>query len=121
LPTFLKRLDLLVDMRKLRIAVGMGTAFLRFPVGLEAIMQVLEQPSDGVVAHLVALLREGLGEMTGAFAGPKQRRPRIPTRRHLQQGLQSLEKARVTLRHSSSPPAHLTEPLPLGIRVLFGI
>jgi len=121
LPTFLKRLDLLVDMLKLRIAVGMGTAFLRFPVGLEAIMQVLEQPSDGVVAHLVALWREGRGEMTGACAGPKQRRLRIPTRRRLQQGLQSLEKARVTLRHSSPPPAHLTEPLPLGIRVLFGI
>src|SRR6266704_3974300 len=121
LPTFLKRLDLLVDMLKLRIAVGMGTAFLRFPVSLEAIMQVLEQPSDGVVAHLVALLREGLGEMPGAFAGPKQRRLRIPTRRRLQQGLQSLEKARVTLRHSSPSPAHLTEPLPLGIRVLFGI
>jgi hypothetical protein len=51
----------------------MGTAFLRFPVGLEAIIQLLEQPSDGVVTHLVALLREGLGEMTGAFAGPKQR------------------------------------------------
>ena len=84
-------------------------------------MQVLEQPSDGVVAHLVALLREGLGEMTGAFAGPKQRRLRIPTRRRLQQGLQILEKARVPLRHSSPSPAHLTEPLPLGIRVLCGI
>ena len=30
LPTFLKRLDLLVDMLKLRIAVGMGTAFCVF-------------------------------------------------------------------------------------------
>ena len=88
---------------------------------METIIQVLEQPSDGVVAHLVALLREGLGEMTGAFAGPKQRRLRIPTRRRLQQGLQSLEKARVTRRHSSASPAPLTEPLPLGIRVLFGL
>ena len=42
-------------------------------IELEAIIQLLEQPSDGVVAHLVALLREGLGEMTGAFAGAKQR------------------------------------------------
>src|SRR2546426_664494 len=84
-------------------------------------VRVDKQPSDGVVAHVVALLREGLGEMTGAFARPQQRRLRIPTRRYLQQGLQILEKGRVTLRHSSPSPAYLTEPLPLGIRLLYGI
>jgi hypothetical protein len=84
-------------------------------------MQVVEQPSDGVVAHVVALLNEGLGEMTGAFAGPQQRRLRVATRRGLQQGLQILEQGTVTRRHSSPPSAHPTEALPLCTRLLLGI
>jgi len=83
-------------------------------------MQVLEQPSDGVVAHLVALLREGLGEMTGAFAGPKQRRLRIPR-------VDASNKACKALRRPGSSPSLVAPPRPpdgavaLGIRVLFGI
>src|SRR5512145_2765501 len=37
LPAFLKRPDLRVDMLELRITVGMRTAFLRFPIRLQAI------------------------------------------------------------------------------------
>ena len=48
LPPFLKRLDVLVDMLKLRIAVGMGTAFLRFPVGLDSILKFFQVDSRGM-------------------------------------------------------------------------
>jgi len=119
LPTFLKRLHLLVDMLKLCICGRDGNAFLRFPVSLQAnnaSPRATERPVWWLTWWPVA---RGLGEMTGCFCWSKAEAScGSPTCRRLQQGLQSLEKARVTLRHSSPPPAHLTEPLPLGIRVL---
>jgi hypothetical protein len=66
-PTLLQRLAWLGALRQWRMAVGMGTACLRFPVGWEAIMPRLEQPSDGGVAHVVAVLREGLRRDDGCF------------------------------------------------------
>ena len=62
--------DLLVDMLELRIAIGMRAAFLGFPIGLQAIVQLVEQPSNGVVTHVVPLVHQGIGKVTSALAGP---------------------------------------------------
>ena len=70
LPAFLKCPDLLVDMLELRIAIGMRAAFLGFPIGLQAIVQLVEQPSNGVVTHVVPLVHQGIGKVTSALAGP---------------------------------------------------
>jgi hypothetical protein len=84
LPAFLKRPDLRVDMLEVRIAIGMRAAFLGFPIGLQAIVEVVEQPGDGVVTHVMPLLSQCIGKVTGALAGPQQRRLRVPTGRRLQ-------------------------------------
>ena len=84
MSTFLKRPDLLVDMLELRIAIAMRATFLGFPIGLQAIVQIVEQPGDGVVTHVVSLLHQCIGKVTGALAGPQQRRLRVPTGGRLQ-------------------------------------
>ena len=84
-------------------------------------MQILEQPSDGVVAHLVALLREGLGEMPGALLVHSRGDCGSPRVDASNKACKALRRPGALLRHSSPPPAHLTEPLPLGIRVRCGI
>jgi len=66
-------------MRELRLAIAMGAAFLGFPIGLQALVQIVEQSSDGVVTHVVSLVHQCLGKVTGALAGPQQRRLRVPT------------------------------------------
>ena len=42
LPAFLERLDLLVDMLELRIAIGMRAAFRCFPIDLQTLVQLVE-------------------------------------------------------------------------------
>jgi hypothetical protein len=71
-------------MLKLCIAIGMRVAFLGFPIGLQAIVPLVEQPSNGVVTHVVPLLHQGIGKVTGALAGPQQRRLWLPTGGRLQ-------------------------------------
>jgi hypothetical protein len=48
----------------------MRTTFLGFPIGLQAIVQLVEQPSYGVVTHVVPLLHQGIGKVARALAGP---------------------------------------------------
>ena len=69
-PAFLKRPDWLVDRLALRLAIGMRATFLGVPIGLPALVQLVEQPRSGVVTHVVPLLPQGIGKVTGALAGP---------------------------------------------------
>ena len=105
-------------MLELRITIAMRTAFLGFPIGLQAIVQIVEQPGDGVVTHVVSLLHQCIGKVTGALAGPQQRRLRVPTGGSLQQRLQILEKGTITLRHTAPPSATTTDPVRRGGLIL---
>jgi hypothetical protein len=120
LPTLLKRPDLLVDMLELRIAIGMHAAFLGFPIGLQAIVQIVEQPRNGVVTHVVPLVHQGIGKVTSALAGPQQRRLWVPTGGSLQQGLQILEQGPITLGHTSPPSATTPDPVRRWGLILLG-
>ena len=73
-------------------------------------MQLVEQPRNGVVTHVVPLLHQGLGKVTSALAGPQQRRLWVPTGGSLQQGLQILAQGPITLGHT--PPPSATPPDP---------
>jgi hypothetical protein len=57
-------------MLERRSASGMRAAFLGLPLGLQAIVQLVEQPSHGVVTHAVPLVPQGIGKVTSALAGP---------------------------------------------------
>jgi hypothetical protein len=53
LLAFLRRPDMLVHMLAVRIAIAMHTAFLRFPIGLQALVEILKQPGNGVVTDVM--------------------------------------------------------------------
>src|SRR4030095_6968431 len=56
--------------------------------------------------------------VTGALAGPQQRRLRVPTAGSLQQRLQILKKGTITLRHPAPPSATTTDPARRGGLIL---
>jgi hypothetical protein len=55
LPALLERCDLGIDVGKLRIAIGMGGAFLGLPVPLETLCQIGQQFGDLLAPNLMAL------------------------------------------------------------------
>src|SRR5215813_1725365 len=118
LPALLKRPDWLVDRFELRIAIGLCATFLGFPMGLQARGQGVEQPSNGIVTHVVPLLHQGLGKVMGALAGPQQRRLGLPTGGSLQQGWPILEQGTIMLRHPWPPSTTTTDPVRRGGLIL---
>jgi hypothetical protein len=60
-PPLLKVFHLSVDVFKLRVPVGMLGPLLRFPVGLQAVIEGLEQGVDRPLAHAMPLLLQGIG------------------------------------------------------------
>ena len=59
------RPDTRVDVLELGIAVGVGTAFSCLAIGLEAITRRLEHQGHGLVADVMALPLQLLGELAG--------------------------------------------------------
>lgn len=108
----------LLNIRELRIAITVRTAFFRFPIGLQAIVEILKQPGHSVVTDVMPLLHKSVGEVTGALAGPQQRRLRVPTGGRLQQRLQIFDQGKVPRRQTSPSPAATANPLSLWLMVL---
>src|SRR5437868_2316930 len=84
-----------VDMGELRIPVGMAVTLLGLAVCLQAVTRRIEQFTHQGAAHLVALLLQRFGQSSHAFAGPPQRRFRIPPRRRFDQRLEIRDHCRV--------------------------
>src|SRR6267378_2523765 len=74
-------------MGELRIPVGVAVTLLGLAVSLQAVTRRIEQFTHQGAAHLVALLLQRFGQSSHAFAGPPQRRFRIPPRRRFDQRL----------------------------------
>ena len=77
-----------VEMGELRIPVGVAVTLLGLAVSLQAVTRRIEQFTHQGAAHLVALLLQRFGQSSHAFAGPPQRRFRIPPRRRFDQRLE---------------------------------
>src|SRR5271168_3803508 len=84
-----------VDMGELRIPVGVAVTFLGLAVSLQAVTRRIEQFGHQGAAHLVALLLQRFGQSSHAFAGPPQRRFRIPPHRRFDQRLEIRDQCRV--------------------------
>jgi hypothetical protein len=84
-----------VDMGELRIPVGMAVTLLGFAVSLQAVTRRIEQFTHQSAAHLVALLLQRFGQSSHAFAGPPQRRFRIPPGRRFDQRLEIRNQCRI--------------------------
>jgi len=59
-----------VEVLELRIAIGMGAAFLRLAVGLQAVSQGMQQLADQLMRHLVAHPLQVFGEFAHTLARP---------------------------------------------------
>lgn len=79
MTAFLKSPHVLIDVVKLGIAIRMRTAFTRLPIALQAVVQRIKQAGNRVVTNHVPLAPERIGQMTGTFAAPAQRRLRVAT------------------------------------------
>jgi hypothetical protein len=66
----LERTDLLGDVLELSIPVGVGVAFPVLAVDLEVVTRRLEQSGHRLMAHLVALINQGLRQISCALASP---------------------------------------------------
>src|SRR5690349_18371170 len=84
-----------VDMGELRIPVGVAVTLLGLAVSLQAVTRRIEQFGHQGAAYLVALLLQRFGQSSHAFAGPPQRRFRIPPRRRFDQRLEIRDQCRV--------------------------
>jgi hypothetical protein len=98
----------LVDMLELRIPIGMLRALKAFPIGLQPVAEIVQQPGHHLHARGVALLTEGVDEVALTARRPQQRRHRIATRRRLDQGLQIRQQRRILRRGLLAPPARTT-------------
>src|SRR5690349_19145406 len=82
-------------MGELRIPVGVAVTLLGLAVSLQAVTRRIEQFGHQGAARLVALLLQRFGQSSHAFAGPPQRRFRIPQRRRFDQRLEIRDQCRV--------------------------
>jgi hypothetical protein len=66
----LERTDLLGDVLELSIPVGVGGPFPGLAIDLEVVTRLLEQPGHRLMADPMALIDEGLRQISCALAGP---------------------------------------------------
>src|ERR1022692_4306858 len=67
------------------LAVWMRVSFLGLPVGLQAVIQLMQQLRDHWIAHLMSHPVEILGQLADAVAGPAQASFRVAARGGLHQ------------------------------------
>src|SRR5262249_30610296 len=73
----------------------MAVTLLGLAVSLQAVTRRIEQFTHQSAAHLVALLLQRFGQSSHAFAGPPQRRFRIPPGRRFDQRLEIGDQCRI--------------------------
>src|SRR5712671_1498742 len=98
-------------MGELRIPVGVTVTLLGLAVSLQAVTRRIEQFTHQGAAHLVALLLQRFGQSSHAFAGPPQRRFRIPPRRRFDQRLEIRDQCRVLDNRWLAPRPRPPNPL----------
>jgi PKD repeat protein len=84
-----------VDVAELGVAIRMRKALTRFTVGLQAVAGRVQQHGDGATPDRMPLLRQFVGQTSGALAGPPQGRFRVAACHRLDQRLQCRQQLRV--------------------------
>ena len=92
----------------------MVRALARLAVGLQAVVELVQQLADKRAADLVAHVAQALAELAQALACPQQRRLRIAPRLRLDQSTQIVEQARIGLAHGLAPAARAANSSHIG-------
>src|SRR3984957_16356941 len=74
-----------VDALKLSVAIGVSRTFAALAHRLEAIAEVIQQPTHRRRTHRPSLRAQSSGELRSALACPPQRRPRVAAREWIDQ------------------------------------
>src|SRR5271169_3601079 len=82
-------------MSELRIPVGVAVALGGLAVALQTVSRLIEQVADQGAADLVTLRLQRLRQPSHTFAGPPQRRLRIPACRRFDQSLEIGKQGRI--------------------------
>ena len=103
-----------VDVVELRIAVGIVRSLARLAVGLQAVVELVQQLADKRAADFVAHVAQAPAELAQALACPQQRRLRVAPRLRLDQATQIVEQARIGLAHRLAPAARAANSCHIG-------
>ena len=113
----LKELNLLVNLLKLSVAIGMLFSFARFTIGLQAISRFVQQLGNRARPDGMIFLRQFLGQAIRTLTCPPQWRLRIASRHRLDQGFQCIDQIRIVV--GCTPPSTTRASNPLGFRRTF--
>src|SRR6266403_2316087 len=108
LAAFLYPPDLLADVFKLGVAVGVVFAFAGLAVSLQTVTRRIEQAGYRAVADRMVLAGKFLGQLPRALASPAQRCLRMAARHRIHQSVQGVPQARIGLRQKFAPTARTT-------------
>src|SRR6266446_6313115 len=100
-----------VDVFKLGIAVRVRLALARLAVGLQAVVELMEQVSHGPLTDLIAILPELLGQFPGTLAGPPQGRHGIAAGGRVHEQFERGEQSRILFDESFPPGPRTATPL----------
>ena len=99
---------------ELGVPIRMALPLRGLAVGLEAVVELLEQAADRVVADPVAACDQLLGQMAGALGGPEQGRFRVASGDGLEEAPEVVEPFRVAPREPRPPGTRPADPLGRG-------
>ena len=96
--------DRFIDMLELGVAVRMLGAFQLLFVALTAVAQFAQQFGQGMLAHLIAFVRQGPHQIPLATSRPQQRRFRVSSSCRLNQFIQSWQQVGIFFQQLLRPP-----------------
>src|SRR5271165_5331767 len=102
--------DFAIDVLELRIAVRVRVSFLGLPVGLQAVIQFMQQLRDHRIAHPMSHLVEILGQLADAVACPAQTGFWVAPRGRFHQFLQIRHQSRILLFSLFTPTPRAAYP-----------
>ena len=108
LPSPLESTHLPVDVLELGVAIRMRRPFAGLAVGLQAVIQVVEQGGHCPVADAVALAFQFLGQVAGTLARPAERGLRIAAGGRLDEGFEVLDQGGVRLFQEGTASSGMT-------------
>src|SRR5712664_430991 len=100
----------IVDVVELRVTIGIVGSLAGLAVGLQAVIEPVQEFADERPANRMAHVAQALAELAKALGSPQQRRLRIASRLWLDQRAQIIEQIRIRLAQRPTTAAHSAYP-----------
>jgi hypothetical protein len=96
---------------ELRVAIGIVRSLAGLAVGLQAVVELVQEFANERAADRMAHVAQALAELAQALASPQQRRLRIAARLWLDQRAQIIKQTRIRLAQKLTTTARPAYPL----------